>query len=95
MENKTHQSSIISILLFIVILSLVNSVQNLISPNLIIISNYFGFGGDTSQLGVLTSTFMILSGISIVFFGYLADKITRKWIVLSGTIFYSIFSVLT
>ena len=95
MENKTHQSSIISILLFIVILSLVNSVQNLISPNLKIISNYFGFAGDTSQLGVLTSTFTILSGISIVFFGYLADKTTRKWIVLSGTIFYSIFSVLT
>lgn len=95
MKNKSHNSSLLSILLFILILSLVNSVQNMISPNLEIISYYFGFGGETAQLGVLTSTFTILSGISIIFFGYLADKITRKWIVLSGTIFYSIFSLFT
>lgn len=95
MKGKSHDSSLLSILLFIVILSLVNSVQNMISPNLEIISYYFGFGGETAQLGILTSTFTILSGISIIFFGYLADKITRKWIVLSGTIFYSIFSLFT
>jgi MFS family permease len=67
----------------------------MISPNLEIISNFFGFGGSTAQLGVLTSTFTILSGISIVLFGYLSDKITRKWIVLFGSLFYSIFSILT
>jgi MFS family permease len=67
----------------------------MISPNLEIISNYFGFGGATAQLGILTSTFTIISGISIVIFGYLADKITRKWMVLGGTLFYSIFSILT
>jgi len=66
----------------------------MISPNLEIISYYFGFGGATAQLGVLTSTFTILSGISILIFGYLADKITRKWMVLGGALFYSIFSVL-
>ena len=59
MKNKSHNSSLLSILLFIVILSLVNSVQNMISPNLEIISFYFGFGGETAQLGVLTSTFTI------------------------------------
>jgi len=95
MKGKFHDSSLISITLFIVILSLVNSVQNMISPNLEIISYYFGFGGEIAQLGVLTSTFTILSGFSIIFFGYLADKITRKWIVLSGTLFYSIFSLFT
>ncbi len=94
MKNKFHRSSLISIILFIVILSLVYSVQNMISPNLEIISYYFGFGGATAQLGVLTSTFTILSGISIVIFGYLSDKITRKWIVLGGTLLYSIFSML-
>lgn len=90
-----RNSSALSISLFIVILSLVYSVQNMISPNLEIISNFFGFGGITAQLGVLTSTFTILSGISIVVFGYLADKFTRKWIVLFGSLFYSIFSILT
>ena len=94
MKGKSHDSSLLSIFLFIVILSLVNSIQNMISPNLEIISYYFGFGGDTGQLGVLTSTFTILGGISIIFFGYLADKFTRKWIVLSGTNVYSIFSLL-
>jgi len=93
MKKKTHNSSLISILLFIVILSLAYSVQNMISPNLKIISYYFGFSGATAQLGVLTSTFTILSGISILIFGYLADKITRKWMVFGGALFYSIFSI--
>ncbi|MHA2475331.1 MAG: MFS transporter, partial [Promethearchaeota archaeon] len=95
MKNRSHHSSLLSISLFIVILSLVYSVQNMISPNLERISNYFGFGGTTAELGVLTSTFTILSGISILIFGYLADKITRKWIVLFGALFYSLFSILT
>ncbi len=95
MKNRSRHSSLLSIFLFIVILSLVYSVQNMISPNLERISKYFGFGGTTAELGVLTSTFTILSGISILFFGYLADKITRKWIVLFGALFYSVFSILT
>jgi len=94
MKNKPNHSSLLSIVLFIVILSLISSLQNMISPNLQIISNYFGFGGRTAPLGILTSTFTILSGVSIVFFGYLTDKITRKWIVLIGSLFYSIFSIL-
>ncbi|MFX0000924.1 MAG: MFS transporter [Candidatus Hodarchaeota archaeon] len=93
MKNNSHKLTLISIVLFIVILSLVYSIQNMISPNLEIISYYFGFGGATAQLGILTSIFTILSGIAIVIFGYLADKIMRKWIVFSGTLCYSIFSI--
>ena len=94
MKKIQYSTSLISIILFIIILSLVYSIQNMISPNLEIISYYFGFGGATAQLGVLTSTFTILSGISIVIFGYLADKITRKWMVLGGTLLYSTFSII-
>ncbi|MFX1570260.1 MAG: MFS transporter [Promethearchaeota archaeon] len=94
MNKKIHNSSLLTLSLFILILSLVYSIQNMISPNLEIISYYFGFGGATAQLGVLTSTFTILSGISIVIFGYLSDKITRKWIVFGGAIIYSIFSMM-
>ncbi|MFX1574354.1 MAG: MFS transporter [Promethearchaeota archaeon] len=93
MKNKPIHSSLLSIVLLIVILSLISSVQNMISPNLQIISYYFDFGGRTAPLGILTSTFTILSGGSIIFFGYLTDKITRKWIVLFGSLFYSIFSI--
>jgi MFS family permease len=87
-------SSLLSLILFIIIITLVYSVQNMISPNILEMSNFFGFAGDLSQLGFLTFSFTILSGISMIIFGYLADKITRKWIVFLGTIIYSSFACL-
>ncbi len=87
-------SSLLSLILFIIIIALVYSVQNMISPNILEMSKYFGFGEDLTQLGFLTFSFMILSGFSMIFFGYLADKIIRKWIVFSGTLIYSFFAVL-
>ena len=81
MEKKSRDTSILSITVFIIVISLIYSVQNMISPNLERISNYFGFGGKKAPLGILTFAFTILSGISIVFFGYLADKIIRKRLV--------------
>ncbi len=65
----------------------------MIPPNLVTISNYFGFGGDTAPLGVLTFTFTIISGIAMVIFGYLADKLVRKWLVLGGVSVYSLFAM--
>ena len=94
MKKKNQNSSVLTIILFIIIVSLAYSTQNMISPNLIIISYYFGFGGDTTQLGVLTFSFTIVSGISIAVFGYLSDKITRKWLVFVGTLIYSLFSII-
>ncbi|TFF85409.1 MAG: MFS transporter [Promethearchaeota archaeon] len=95
MEKNNRSFSILSILLFIIIISFVYSTQYMISPNLELISNYFGFGGDTSPLGVLTFFYTIISGISIIVFGYLADKIIRKWILFFGSVLFSIFSILT
>lgn len=88
------QSSILSIALFIVIVSLVYATQNLVSPNLERMSYYFGFEGQTSQLGVLTFLFTLIAGAALAVFGYLADKITRKWILVFGTFLYSTFSIL-
>ena len=95
MNERTRDWSFLSISLFIIIIALVNSTQNMISPNLEEISMYFGFGGATSQLGALTFVFMIISGISIAIFGYFADKITRKWLVVLGSLLYSISSICT
>lgn len=95
MEKNTRSNSILSILLFVIIISFIYSTQYMISPNLELISSYFGFGGNTSPLGVLTFSYTIISGISIIIFGYLADKIMRKWIVFAGSILFSIFSLLT
>ena len=85
----------ISIILFISIVALLYSIQNLMSPGLETMSVYFGFGGDTIQLGVLTFTFTIIGGITMIFFGYLSDKLTRVRILFSGSILFSIASTLT
>ena len=95
MNNHRKNKSTLSIILFIIVVSLVSSISNMISPNLLIISNFFGFGGNTAPLGTLTFTFTIMTGITMLFFGFLADKIVRKWIVLTGTLVFSVFSLFT
>ncbi|MFW9951544.1 MAG: MFS transporter [Candidatus Thorarchaeota archaeon] len=93
MSDISKKFPVLSIILFIMIISLINSIQNMISPNLLPISSYFGFGGDTAPLGFLTFIFMIFTGISMLFFGYLADKLIRKWIVFSGSLIFSLFTI--
>ncbi|MHA1412645.1 MAG: MFS transporter [Promethearchaeota archaeon] len=95
MNNHSKNKSTLSIILFIIVVSLVSSISNMISPNLLIISNFFGFGGNTAPLGTLTFTFTIMTGITMLFFGFLTDKIVRKWIVLTGTLVFSVFSLFT
>ncbi len=93
-DKDTKNSAILSITLFVVIVSLISSTQNLISPNLERMSYYFGFAGQTSQLGVLTFSFTIIAGVALAIFGYLADKVVRKWLLVFGTFLYSIFAIL-
>ena len=95
MNSNTKNSSILSLLLFITIVALINSAQYMISPNLLVISNYFGFGKNITPLGILAFSFIILSGVAMLIFGYLADKIKRKGILFFGVIIYSISSTLT
>jgi MFS family permease len=95
MNKNTKNSSILSLLLFITIVALINSAQYMISPNLLVISKYFGFGKNITPLGILAFSFIILSGVSMLIFGYLADKIMRKGILLFGVLIYSISSTLT
>ena len=95
MNENSKKLPLLSIILFVLIITLINSVSNMISPNLLVISSYFGFGGDTAPIGVLTFSFMIFTGITMLIFGYLADKIVRKWIVFFGSLIFSIFSLFT
>ena len=92
---KKNKLPKLSLILFIATVTLISSVSNMISPNLLIISAYFGFGGNTVPLGILTSSFTFLSGLTMLIFGYLADKIVRKWIVISGALVFSVFSTMT
>ncbi len=95
MKKDTNNLPLLSFILFILIATLISSISNMISPNLIAISYFFGFGGDTTPLGVLTFSFTLASGIFMLIFGYLADKITRKWIVFCGAFIFSLFALLT
>nr|MDO8112262.1 MFS transporter [Candidatus Sigynarchaeota archaeon] len=95
MENRTQVPRFhLAVTLFILAISLVYSIQNLISPNLLTVSNYFGFGGDKSQLAVMSFAAMLTSGITMVFFGYLSDKLVRVRILFVGTVIFSIASIL-
>jgi len=95
MKDNFKKIPVLSIILFITIITLISSISNMISPNLLSISAYFGFEGNTTPLGILTFSFTILTGISMLIFGFLADKIIRKWIILIGALIFSIFSFLT
>ena len=95
MEKNSNNLPKLSLILFIATVTLISSVSNMISPNLLIISAYFGFGENTVPLGILTSSFTFLSGVTMLIFGYLADKIVRKWIVIGGALIFSVFSTLT
>ncbi len=95
MNEKSRDSSILYLVFFVIVVTIVYSTQNMLSPNLERISYFFGFEGDTAQLGFLTFSYTILAGISIAIFGYLADKITRKWLLFFGTLIFSIFAILT
>ncbi len=89
MRDNSKTFPVLSVILFVLIITLINSVQNMISPNLLVISNYFGFGGDTAPLGFLTFSFMVFTGVTMLWFGYLADRIVRKWIVFIGSFVFS------
>jgi len=84
----------LTITLCIAAIIIIFAIQNLISPNLHILSTLFGFGGDATQLGVVQFTFMFLGGASMVAFGYLSDKMNRVRILFFGTLLFSIPSIL-
>nr|MDO8116539.1 MFS transporter [Candidatus Sigynarchaeota archaeon] len=92
-EGKSIFSA--SILLFIISVAVVYSIQNLISPGLLTMSNYFGFSGDKTQMGTLTFSFTLTSGVSIIIFGYLADKIKRVRMLVLGATIVAVSAMLT
>nr|MDO8083872.1 MFS transporter [Candidatus Sigynarchaeum springense] len=95
MRNISYSILSIGLFLCILIVAIVYAIQNLISPALKEISQYFGFGTNTSQLGVLTSAFTILGGGSMLIFGYLADKSARVKKLFVGTVIFSVSATCT
>ncbi|HME56586.1 MAG TPA: MFS transporter [Candidatus Lokiarchaeia archaeon] len=92
-EEQIFSKFRLTITLCIVAIIVIFAIQNLISPNLLILSNLFGFGIDATPLGIVQSTFMFLGGASMVAFGYLSDKMNRVRILFVGTLLFSIPSI--
>lgn len=100
MEQKTvsKRAGFLTIVLFVLILIFNTADQNLASPLLNpLMEDFFQSTADAlvPRMSWITSLFIILSGISMVFFGMLADQHSRKLICLVGSLIFAIPSILT
>jgi MFS family permease len=100
MEQKTvsKRAGIFTILLFVLILVFNTADQNLASPMLNpMMLDFFGSTADAlvPRMSWITSLFIILSGISMVIFGMMADRHSRKKICLTGSLIFAIPSILS
>ncbi|MHA1715498.1 MAG: hypothetical protein ACTSXP_07620, partial [Promethearchaeota archaeon] len=62
MDRKASRQFTLAIFSSIILVALIYSLQNLISPGLLTMSYYFGFEGNKSQLATLTFCFTLVSG---------------------------------
>ncbi|MHA1720176.1 MAG: MFS transporter [Promethearchaeota archaeon] len=86
----------LTILLFVLIMMLDFMDQNMLSPLLNpLLLDFFNDISKTVPLGWIQSVFTILSAISMVFAGILADRGSRKKICFIGSLTYSFFSIIT
>ena len=100
MEQKTvsKRAGIFTIVLFVLILVFNTADQNLASPMLNpMMLDFFGSTADAlvPRMSWVTSLFIILSGISMVTFGMMADQHSRKKICLTGALIFAIPSILS
>jgi MFS transporter, Spinster family, sphingosine-1-phosphate transporter len=96
-NNKlSKKASIFTVTLFILIIILDYADQAMLNP--LVNTLLLDFFNDTSNvvpLGWVSFTFTILSAISMVIAGIYADLGSRKKICFTGSIIYSIFSIIT
>ncbi len=96
MKERSSSSIPLALLLFILVVAIVYALQNLISPALKEITTFFGFEeSDAVPLGMLTFAFTLLSGGSMLIFGYLADKSARVRKLFLGALIFSVSSACT
>ncbi|MHA1341627.1 MAG: MFS transporter [Promethearchaeota archaeon] len=98
-ETKKRFSNIslsLTILLFFLILMFGYADQNMLSPLLnTLLLEFFNNTQNVTPMGWITFTFTILSAISMIIAGILADITTRKKICFAASIIYGFFSILT
>jgi len=89
-------SARMSFTLFLILMALDFADQNLMSPLLNpILQDFFGSTTDSTPLGWIQSVISILSALSMIVAGILADRGFRKMLLFGGSLVYSIFSIIT
>ncbi|RLD15076.1 MAG: MFS transporter [Caldiserica bacterium] len=58
--------------------------QNVMSPNIQAIENEFGIGD--KEIGIVGSAFTLVAAIVTLLWGYLTDKFSRKWLLISAVL---------
>ncbi|MHA1869577.1 MAG: MFS transporter, partial [Promethearchaeota archaeon] len=95
-EIYSKQALRFSIFLFFMVLLFDYADQSLTAPLVnTLLTDFFNDTHNVFALGVITFTFTILSAISMIVAGILADIHSRKIICFTGSLIYSTFAILT
>lgn len=66
--------------------------RSLLPPNYNLIMAEFS--KTEPEVGLISTLFMVTAAICTVIFGFLNDRVNRKWLLFGGTLYYSITSIL-
>ncbi|NVM43304.1 MAG: MFS transporter [Candidatus Lokiarchaeota archaeon] len=86
------KKELISLFFFLSLILIIAMDSALFLPNEVLIAADLGIYFDA--LGIIISTYTIVNGISILIFGYLADRIERKKILILAGVLWSLTAVL-
>jgi MFS family permease len=81
----------IFVILFVSIFNFMD--RSLLAPNFDLIADEFS--KSDSEVGLISTLFTITAAICTVIFGFLNDRVNRKWLLFGGAIYYSVTSILT
>lgn len=91
LRKNQKLTNIVSIFI-ILFISVFNFMDRALLPpnyNLIMLE----FGKTEPEVGLISTLFMITAAICTVIFGFLNDRVNRKWLLFGGSIYYSISSL--
>lgn len=83
---------ILSLTLFIILISIIIMDSSLILPNQVLIAADLGIYFDI--IGLIIGSYIIINGISIIGFGYLTDRIERKKLLIFAGVLWSITAIM-
>lgn len=82
-----------SLFFFLFLILIITMDGAIIIPNEVLIAADFGMT-DLLFVGVLVGVYTLVSGISVIFFGYLTDKVSRKHLILFSGFLWSSVAIL-